>query len=183
MKLLGIERTDLDRAKKVLAMLHKLQTIGDEFDNTQIKVYNERGNEVEDCSYRNDGISDGWCECVYFITMKKGDLYYNWICFVDKNDGYRSYAGLYQIKNKELCLTKNLEAFDLNCSYTENQRIEKEVKNDWVDKQIFKIHLKVKCKHKVIFECYTDHSDSYYPIGIIHDDVTKLELKYDDVAG
>ena len=102
MKLIGIERTDLDRAKKVLAMLHKLQTIGDEFDNTQIKVYNERGNEVEDCSYRNDGISDGWCECVYFITMKKGDLYYNWICFVDKNDGYRSYACLYQIKNKEL---------------------------------------------------------------------------------
>ena len=42
MKLLGIERTDLDRAKKVLAMLHKLQTIGNEFDNSQIKVYNER---------------------------------------------------------------------------------------------------------------------------------------------
>ena len=45
MKLIGIERTDLDRAKKVLAMLHKLQTIGNEFDNSQIKVYNERGNE------------------------------------------------------------------------------------------------------------------------------------------
>jgi transcription-repair coupling factor (superfamily II helicase) len=62
------------------------------------------------------------------------------------------------------------------------KKIEKEVKNSWVEKQIFKIHLKVKCKHKTIFECYTDHSDSYYPIGIIHDEVTKLELKYDDVA-
>lgn len=114
--------------------------------------------------------------------MKNKDLYYNWICFVDRNDGYRSYAGLYQIKNKELCLTKNLEAFDLNCSYTENQRIEKEVKDSLVDKKIYKIHLKVKCKHKNIFECYTDHTDSYYPIGIIHDNVTKLELKYDNDA-
>ena len=46
--------------------------------------------------------------------MKKDDLYYNWICFVDKDDGYRSYAGLYQIKSKEIYLTKNLEVFDLN---------------------------------------------------------------------
>lgn len=176
MKLIGIERTDLDRAKKVLAMLHKLQTISNEFEESTIKVYNERGNEVADCSY-SQGYGEGWCEQVYFITMKKGDLYYNWICFVDKDDGYRSYAGLYQFKSKELSLTKNLEVFDLNCSYTENTRIEKEVKNSWADNQIFKIHLKIKCKHKVIFECYTDHSDSYYPMGIIHDDVTKLELK------
>lgn len=181
MKLIGLERTDLERAKKVLAMLHKLQTIGDEFEDKKIKVYNCNGSEVEDCSY-NAGWGDGWCETVYFITMKKGDLYYNWICYVDKDDGYRSYAGLYQFKSKELCLVKNLEAFNLNCSYTENTRIEKEVKNTWVEKQVFKIHLKVKCKHKVIFECYTDHSDSYYPLGIIHDDLTKLELKYDSIA-
>lgn len=38
MKLIGIERTDLDKAKKVLAMLHKLQTISNEFDNSKIKV-------------------------------------------------------------------------------------------------------------------------------------------------
>ena len=181
MKLIGIEWADLDKAKKVLAMLHKLQTISNEFEESSVKVYDEKGNEVKDCSYK-EGYNEGWCEQVYFVTMKKGDLYYNWICFVDKDDGYRSYAGLYQIKNKELCLTKNLEAFDLNCSYTENQRIEKEVKDSLVDKKIYKIHLKVKCKHKNIFECYTDHTDSYYPIGIIHDNVTKLELKYDNDA-
>lgn len=183
MKLIGIERIDLDKAKKVLAMLHKLQTISNEFDNSKIKVYNEKGNEVEDCSYNKSEYGEGWCEQVYFITMKDKDLYYNWICFVDMDDGYRSYAGLYQIKNKELCLTKNLEVFDLNCSYTENKSIEKKVKNLWVDKKIYDIHLKIKCKHKTIFECYTDYSDSYYPIGIIHDEVTKLELKYDNVAG
>ena len=182
MKLIGIERTDLDKAKKVLAMLHKLQNISNEFDNSKIKVYNERGNEVEDCSY-HEGYSEGWCKQVYFITMKNKDIYYNWICFVDKDYGYRSYAGLYQIKNKELCLTKNLEAFNLNCSYTENKSIEKEVKDSCVDKKIYDIHLKIKCKHKTIFECYTDQSDNYYPIGIIHDDLTKLELKYDNVAG
>lgn len=109
-------------------------------------------------------------------------MYYNWICYVDKDDGYRSYAGLYQIKNKELCLTKNLDAFDLNCSYTENAIEDKEV-NLYGEKKVYKIHLKIKCKHKVIFECYTDHSDSYYPMGIIHDNVTKLELKYDNNAG
>ena len=183
MKLIGIERTDLDRAKKVLAMLHKLQTINNEFEESSIKVYDKHGTEVEDCSYNKSEYSEGWCEQVYFITMKKGDLYYNWICYVDMDDGYRSYAGLYQIKHKELCLTKNLEAFDLNCSYTENQSIEKEVKDSWVDKKIYKIHLNIKCKHKIIFECYTDYSDSYYPNGIIHDEVTKLELKYDNVAG
>ena len=183
MKLIGIERTDLDKAKKVLAMLHKLQTISNEFEESSIKVYNEKGNEVEDCSYNKSEYSEGWCEQVYFITMKNKDLYYNWICYVDMDDGYHSYAGLYQIKNKELCLTKNLEAFNLNCSYTENKRIEKEVKDSWLDKKIYNIHLKIKCKHKVIFECYTDYSDSYYPIGIIHDEVTKLELKYDNVAG
>ena len=182
MKLIGIERTDLDRAKKVLAMLHKLQIIGKEFDNPQIKVYNEMGNEVEDCSYYQ-GYSEGWGEQVYFITMKNKDIYYNWICFIDKDYGYRSYAGLYQIKYKELCLTKNLEAFNLNCSYTENKSIEKEVKDSCVDKKIYDIHLKIKCKHKTIFECYTDNSDSYYPIGIIYDDLTKLELNYDNVAG
>ena len=183
MKLIGIERTDLDKAKKVLTMLHKLQTIGNECEESSIKVYNEKGNEVEDCSYNKSEYGEGWCEQVYFITMKNKDLYYNWICYVDMDDGYRSYAGLYQIKHKELCLTKNLEAFDLNCSYTENQSIEKKVKDSWLDKKIYKIHLNIKCKHKIIFECYTDHSDSYYPIGIIHDDVTKLELKYDNVAG
>ena len=78
MKLIGIERTDLDRAKKVLAMLHKLQTIGNEFDNSQIKVYNERGNEVTDCSYNKGDYGEGWCEQVYFVTMKNKDLYYNW---------------------------------------------------------------------------------------------------------
>ena len=51
MKLIGIERTDLDKAKKVLAMLHKLQTISNEFEESSIKVYNANGNEVEDCSY------------------------------------------------------------------------------------------------------------------------------------
>lgn len=119
---------------------------------------------------------------LYYNTDTKS-FYYNWICYVDMDDGYRSYAGLYQIKSKELCLTKNLEAFDLNCSYTENKSIEKEVKDSWVDKKIYDIHLKIKCKHKTIFECYTDQSDSYYPIGIIHDEVTKLELNYDNVAG
>lgn len=51
MKLIGVERTDLERAKKVLAMLHKLQTIGSEFDDKKIKVYNCSGSEVEDCRY------------------------------------------------------------------------------------------------------------------------------------
>ena len=125
MKLIGIERTDLDKAKKVLAMLHKLQTISNEFDNSKIKVYDSKGNEVEDCSYNKSEYGEGWCEQVYFITMKDKDLCYNWICYVDMDDGYRSYAGLYQIKNKELCLTKNLEVFNLNCSYTENKSIEK----------------------------------------------------------
>lgn len=180
MKLIGIEWADLDKAKKVLAMLHKLQTISNEFEESSIKVYNEKGDKVEDCSY-TEGYSEGWCERVYFITMKKGELYYNWICYVDKDDGYRSYAGLYQFKSKELCLTKNLEVFDLNCSYTENAIEDKEV-NLFGEKQVYRIHLKIKCNHKIIFECYTDYSDSYYPLGIIHDNVTKLEFKYDNDA-
>lgn len=70
MKLLGIEWVDLNRAKKVLTMLHKLQTISNECEENPIKVYNEKGNKVADCPY-NKGYSEGWCEQVYFITMKK----------------------------------------------------------------------------------------------------------------
>ena len=101
------------QSQESIGMLHKLQTISNEFEESSIKVYDEKRNEVEDCSYK-EGYNEGWCEKVYFITMKKDDLYYNWICFVDKDDGYRSYAGLYQIKSKEIYLTKNLEVFDLN---------------------------------------------------------------------
>ena len=58
---------------------------------------------------------------------------------------------------------------------------DKEV-NSIGEKLVYHIHLKIKCKHKTIFVCYTDISDNFYPIGIIHDDLTKLELKYDNVA-
>lgn len=71
MKLIGIEWADLDKAKKVLAMLHKLQTISNEFEESSIKVYDVGGNEVKDCSYK-EGYNEEWCEKVYFITMKKG---------------------------------------------------------------------------------------------------------------
>lgn len=179
MKLLGIEWADLDRVKKVLKMLHKLQTIGNDFGESTIKVYNKKGCEVEDFLYTED--FSEWCEKVYFITMKEGDFYYNWICYIDKDGGFRSYAGLYQFKSREISLTNNLEAFDLNCSYKENVIEDKEV-NSIGEKLVYHIHLKIKCKHKTIFVCYTDISDNFYPIGIIHDDLTKLELKYDNVA-
>ena len=178
MKLIGIEYSPLEKTKKVLAMLDKLIGVADDCGNG-IEVFNKNGGKVEHCNYEAfTGWSDGWSEKTYFITMENNGVYYNWICFVDKDDGYRSYAGLLQFKHKEIKLSKNLEQFGLNCSYTENAKIEKESKNSWVNKQIHAIHLKVKCKHKVIFNCYTDHSDSYYPIGIIEDHLTDLKLNY-----
>lgn len=181
MKLVGIEEVDLAKAKKVLEMLYKLSKISDEFGNG-IKVYNTAGEPVADCRY-NQGWGDGWLECVYFVTMKKDDLYYNWICYVDKDDGYRSYAGVYQFKCKDIQLSKNLEVFNLNCSYTENTKKVTKAKQKGWDDIIINTNLKVKCKHKIIFHSFTDWTDGYYPVGVLKNDLTKLELKYDNIAG
>ena len=59
MKLIGIEWADLDKAKKVLAMLHKLQTISNEFEESSVKVYDEKGSEVTDCSYNMGDYGEG----------------------------------------------------------------------------------------------------------------------------
>ena len=180
MKLIGIESAPLDKTKKVLAMIEKLIGVADDCGNG-IEVFNEKGSKVEHCSYEQvTSWSDGWKEQTYFITMEHNGLYYNWICYIDKDDGYRSYAGLFQFKHKNIKLCHNLESFGLNCSYTENTQTEKEVKKPFQEKLVYRIHLKVKCKHKVIFNCYTDHSDSYYPIGIIEDHLTDLKLTYED---
>ena len=53
------------------------------------------------------------------------------------------------------------------------------VKTKYDNEAEYQIHLKIKCKHKVIFNCYTDRSDSYYPLGNINYDLTQLRLKYD----
>ena len=180
MKLIGIEGVPLDKTKKVLVMLQKLVEVGDDCGEG-LKVYNNQGKLVDDCTYNTDW-SDGWREVTYFVTMKNKDLYYNWICYTDKNDGYRSYSGLYQFKHKDIKLCHNLESFNLNCSYTENFRTEKKKNQGYCEKEIIYTLLKVKCKHKPIFHCYTDYSDSYYPLSRIDYKVTDLGLKYDDVA-
>lgn len=177
MKLIGIESAPLDKTKKVLTMLNNLIKVNNDFDQV-FKIYDTYGNELENCTYENNIYDEGWVEQTYFVTLRHtSGLYYNWICYVDKNDGYRSNAGLYFFQSKDIKLCHNLEQFDLNCSYTVNQK--EKVKIQYNFDLEYYIHLKVKCKHKVIFNCYTDATDSYYPIGEIKYDLTQLRLKYE----
>ena len=177
MKLIGIESAPLDKTKKVLTMLNNLIKANNDFDNG-FRIYDTYGNKVDNCIYDMNVYTEGWLEQTYYVTMlHSSGLYYNWICYVDKDDGYRSIARLYFFQSKDIKLCHNLEQFDLNCSYTINQ--EEKVKNQYNFDSEYDIHLKVKCKHKVIFNCYTDVSDSYYPLGNINYDLTQLRLQYD----
>jgi hypothetical protein len=169
----------MDRTKKVIGILNKLLKIDEDCgDSTYLEVFNENGRKMENLDY--DELmhwSDGWCEQIYFITMNEGNEYINWICYVDKDDGYRSHAGYFRFRSKDIKLTWNLEKYDLKCTYKENFKTQEKSKH-WDDEMDqFHNHLEVTCNRKKVFRCYTDESDSYYPIGLLEDKVVELGLK------
>ena len=97
--------------------------------------------------------------------MKNKNFYDNYFCYVDRDDGYRSYAMASLLPIKDYPMIDNLKSYNLDVKIVPSAP-NGDIKNNLV----------LKCKDKLIFECKTDYSDSYYPLGIIHDHLVDLRL-------
>lgn len=153
MKLLGIELIDVEKANKYVEIKRRIDSIQDDFTDEEVEENN---------SYIT--FEESWCEQIYLITLKNNDGYRNIICYRDKDDGYRSYAGKYELNiNEALC--ENLKPYDLNVT----------VKENFNEVEGIAYKLLIKYKTQKIFKCFTDRSfDEYYPVGIVDYDITGL---------
>lgn len=168
MELLGIKLVDLNQCKKTLGMISKLAEIQHETTETYL-ITNENGTGLIDVNYKTDEWKEGWSEQIYYITIKDRNEYINWICYIDMDDGYRCHAGLYKFKSNDIKLCNNLESYKLKCTFKE-----KEYKRRKSGEVELESHLKIKCKHKIIFRCETNWRDEYYPCGHLTYDVPAL---------
>lgn len=153
MKLLGIELIDIEKANKYVEIKKRIDSIQDDFTDEEVEEVN---NYIT--------FDESWCEQIYLITLKDSNGYRNIICYRDKDDGYRSYAGKFDLNiNEALC--ENLKHLDLKVSVTEN----------FNEVEGISYKLLIKYKTQKIFKCFTDRSfDEYYPVGIVEYDITGL---------
>lgn len=153
MKLLGIELIDIEKANKYVEIKKRIDSIQDDFTDEEVEEIN---NYIT--------FDETWCEQIYLITLKDSNGYRNIICYRDKDDGYRSYAGKFDLNiNEALC--ENLKHLDLKVS----------VKEDFNEVEGISYKLLIKYKTQKIFKCFTDKSfDEYYPVGIVDYDITGL---------
>ena len=153
MKLLGIELLDYERANKYVDLKRKIDSIQDDFADEEVE---------EVSSYIT--FNDIWSEKIFLITLKDSKGYRNILCYRDKDDGYRSYAGKFELNiNEALC--ENLKHLNLKVT----------VKENFYEKDTIAYKLLIKYKSQKIFKCFTDRSfDEYYPVGIVDYDITGL---------
>lgn len=151
MKLLGIELIEVEKANKYMEIKKRIDSMQNDFTD-------------EDAINSYITFDDSWCEQIYLITLKDSNGYRNIICYRDKDDGYRSYAGKFDLNiNEALC--ENLKHLDLKVT----------VKEDFHIKDSISYKLLIKYKTQKIFKCFTDRSfDEYYPVGIVDYDITGL---------
>lgn len=153
MKLLGIELLDYERANKYVELKRKIDSIQDDFTDDKTEEIN---NYIT--------FNDIWSEKIFLITLKDSKGYRNILCYRDKDDGYRSYAGKFELNiNEALC--ENLKHLDLKVT----------VKENFNEVEGITYKLLIKYKSQKIFKCFTDRSfDEYYPVGIVDYDITGL---------
>ena len=153
MKLLGIELLDYERANKYVEIKKRIDSIQDDFTD---KAEEEINNYIT--------FNDIWSEKIFLITLKDSKGYRNILCYRDKDDGYRSYAGKFELNiNEALC--ENLKHLNLKVT----------VKENFNEKDTIAYKLLIKYKSQKIFKCFTDRSfDEYYPVGIVDYDITGL---------
>lgn len=151
MKLLGIELLDYERANKYVDLKRRIDSIQNDFAD-------------EDAINSYITFNDIWSEKIFLITLKDSKGYRNILCYRDKDDGYRSYAGKFELNiNEALC--ENLKHLNLNVT----------VKENFYEKDTIAYKLLIKYKTQKIFKCFTDRSfDEYYPVGIVDYDITGL---------
>lgn len=151
MKLLGIELLDYARANKYVDLKRRIDSIQNDFAD-------------EDAINSYITFNDIWSEKIFLITLKDSKGYRNILCYRDKDDGYRSYAGKFELNINEAL-----------CEYLKHLNLNVTVKENFHEKDTIAYKLLIKYKTQKIFKCFTDRSfDEYYPVGIVDYDITGL---------
>jgi hypothetical protein len=159
LKLIGFKNLSIEEANKHLAMILSKQRMEKDFEDIGIEY------ELPGAYWEGGKFSDKWTEQIYLISMKNKNFYDNYFCYVDRDDGYRSYSRASLLPIKDYPMIDNLKSYNLDVKIVPSAP-KGDIKNDLV----------LKCRDKLIFECKTDYSDSYYPLGIIYDNLVDLKL-------
>lgn len=147
-KLLGIQYLDYDIANKYVDMYNNIMKANQDFEGEKKEI------ELHSfCSIYNK-FSKEWSELIYLISYEEDGEYHNLISYVDNDDGYRSYVKTIELAGLGQPLLKQFE-YDVDIlRYVSGQN---EINYD----------ILIQYEGKNIFECYTDNSDNYYPVGNI----------------
>lgn len=147
-KLLGIQYLDYDIANKYVDMYNNIVKANQDFESEKKEI------ELDSfCSIYNK-FSKEWSDLIYLISYEEDGEYHNLISYVDNDDGYRSYVNTIELAGLGQPLLKQ---FEYEVDILRNVSGENEINYD----------ILIQYEGKNIFECYTDNSDNYYPLGNI----------------
>ena len=148
-KLFGIQYLDYDIANKYIDMYNNIVKANQDFEGDKKEI------ELDSfCSIYNRFTKE-WSDLIYLISYEEDGEFHNLISYVDNDDGYRSYVKVIELAGLGQPLLKQFE-YEVNIlRYISSQ-------NNNIDYEIL-----IQYEGKNIFECYTDNSDGYYPVGNI----------------
>ena len=147
-KLLGIQYLDYDIANKYVDMYNNIVKANQDFESEKKEI------ELDSfCSIYNK-FSKEWSDLIYLISYEEDGEYHNLISYVDNDDGYRSYVKTIELSGLGQPLLKQ---FEYEVDILRNVSGQNEINYD----------ILIQYEGKNIFECYTDNSDNYYPVGNI----------------
>jgi hypothetical protein len=147
-KLLGIQYLDYDIANKYVDMYNNIVKANQDFESEKKEI------ELDSfCSIYNK-FSKEWTDLIYLISYEEDGEYHNLISYVDNDDGYRSYVKTIELAGLGQPLLKQ---FEYEVDILRNVSGQNEINYD----------ILIQYEGKNIFECYTDNSDNYYPVGNI----------------
>ena len=148
-KLFGIQYLDYDIANKYIDMYNNIVKANQDFESDKKEI------ELDSfCSIYNRFTKE-WSDLIYLISYEEDGEFHNLISYVDNDDGYRSYVKVIDLNGLGQPLLKQFE-YEVNIlRYISSQ-------NNNIDYEIL-----IQYEGKNIFECYTDNSDGYYPVGNI----------------
>lgn len=127
----------------VMAKLLGIQYLDYDIANKYVDMYNNIVKANQDFEGDKKEIElDSFCSIYNKFSKEWSDLIYL-ISYVDNDDGYRSYVKIKQ--------------FEYEVDISRYVSGEHEINYDII----------IQYEGKNIFECYTDNSDNYYPVGNI----------------
>ena len=137
-----------------MAKLLGIQYLDYDIANKYVDMYNNIVKANQDFESEKKEIElDSFCSIYNKFSKEWSDLIYL-ISYVDNDDGYRSYVKTIELAGLGQPLLKQ---FEYEVDILRHVSGEHEINYD----------ILIQYEGKNIFECYTDNSDHYYPVGNI----------------